>query len=69
VQLSREDLLKAYHDMRTIRDFEQQDTTFDLRPFLPENVRDEFLEGIAHVDSDDARTALHVSNIVEAFVP
>jgi DNA repair exonuclease SbcCD nuclease subunit len=44
--------------LRTIRDFELQDTAFDLRPFLPENVRDEFLEGIAHVDSDEARTAL-----------
>jgi DNA repair exonuclease SbcCD nuclease subunit len=44
--------------LRTIRDFEQQDTAFDLRPFLPENVRDEFLEGIARVDSDESRGAL-----------
>ena len=44
--------------LRTVRDFELQETSFDLQPFLPENVRDEFLEGIAHVDTAEARSAL-----------
>ena len=30
--------------LRVVRDFELHETPFDLRPFLPENVRDEFLE-------------------------
>jgi hypothetical protein len=44
--------------LRVVRDFERQETAFDLRPFLPENVRDEFLERIAVVESDADRTAL-----------
>ena len=30
--------------LRVVRDFELHETPFDLRPFLPEDVRDEFLE-------------------------
>lgn len=44
--------------LRVVRDFELQESPFDLRPFLPENVRDEFLEAIAHVETDEDRAAL-----------
>src|SRR4051794_21489594 len=44
--------------LRVVRGFDQQEKAFDLRPFLPENVRNEFLESIALVDSDDARGEL-----------
>ena len=44
--------------LRVVREFEQQETDFDMRPFLPENVRDEFLESLAHVESDEDRAAL-----------
>src|SRR4051812_27560299 len=44
--------------LRVIRDFEQQETSFDLRQFLPENVRDEFLEAIAMLDTDEANKEL-----------
>jgi hypothetical protein len=41
-----------------VRDFETQESAFDLHHFLPENVRDEFLESIATVDAADVRTEL-----------
>lgn len=44
--------------LRVVRDFELQESQFDLRHFLPENVRDEFLEGIARIDTDEERTEL-----------
>jgi DNA repair protein SbcD/Mre11 len=44
--------------LRVVREFEQQETTFDLRPFLPDNVRDEFLESIAQIDTDEERAEL-----------
>jgi DNA repair protein SbcD/Mre11 len=44
--------------LRVVREFELHESAFDLRPFLPENVRNEFLESIAHVDGDDARMEL-----------
>jgi len=44
--------------LRVVRGFEQQEKAFDLRPFIPENVRNEFLESIALVDGDGARGEL-----------
>jgi DNA repair exonuclease SbcCD nuclease subunit len=44
--------------LRVVRDFELHETPLDLEPFLPENVRDEFLESIAQIDTDEDRTAL-----------
>jgi exonuclease SbcD len=44
--------------LRAVREFELQETSFDLRPFLPENVRDEFLESIARVETADERNEL-----------
>lgn len=44
--------------LRAVRDFEQQESGFDLRPFLPENVRDEFLESVADVATGGERAAL-----------
>ncbi|HEX3600519.1 MAG TPA: metallophosphoesterase [Lacipirellulaceae bacterium] len=44
--------------LRVVRDFELHETPFDLRPFLPSNVRDEFLESIAHLDSKEANKEL-----------
>ena len=46
--------------LRVVRDFEQQETRFDLRPFLPPNVKDEFLESIAELDSNEANNELLV---------
>lgn len=44
--------------LRVVRDFETQETAFDLQHFLPEHVRDEFLESVATVDAADVRTEL-----------
>jgi hypothetical protein len=44
--------------LRVVRDFETQETAFDLQHFLPENVRDEFLESVATIEGDDVRTEL-----------
>ncbi len=44
--------------LRVVRDFEVHETPFDLRPFLPANVRDEFLESIAIIDSPEANKEL-----------
>jgi DNA repair protein SbcD/Mre11 len=44
--------------LRVVRDFEMHETPFDLRPFLPANVRDEFLESIAVLDSPEANKDL-----------
>jgi DNA repair exonuclease SbcCD nuclease subunit len=44
--------------LRVTREFELHETPFDLKPFLPENVRDEFLESIAQIDTDEDRAAL-----------
>lgn len=44
--------------LRVVREFELHETPFDLRPFLPENVRDEVLESIAQIESDEDRAAL-----------
>lgn len=44
--------------LRVIRDFSRDESPFHLQPFLPPNVRDEFLESIAEVDSAEARTDL-----------
>jgi exonuclease SbcD len=44
--------------LRVVRDFEVHETPFDLRPFLPANVRDEFLESIAMIDSPEANKEL-----------
>jgi hypothetical protein len=44
--------------LRVVRDFELHETSLDLRPFLPPNVRDEFLESIAQLDSDEANQEL-----------
>ncbi len=44
--------------LRVVRDFEQQESPFDLQPFLPENVRDEFLESVAHVETNSEHAAL-----------
>jgi hypothetical protein len=41
-----------------VRDFETQESPFDLQHFLPENVRDEFLESVATIDTADVRTEL-----------
>jgi hypothetical protein len=44
--------------LRVVREFEMHETPFDLQPFLPPNVRDEFLESIAHVESAEANKEL-----------
>jgi DNA repair protein SbcD/Mre11 len=44
--------------LRVVRDFEVHEIPFDLRPFLPANVRDEFLESIAVIDSPEANKEL-----------
>ena len=45
--------------LRETREFELHDERpFNLRPFLPEDLRDEFLESIAQIDSADERGAL-----------
>ena len=44
--------------LRVARDFELHETPFDLRQFLPPNVRDEFLESIAFIDDDEANKEL-----------
>lgn len=44
--------------LRVVRDFERHETPFDLRPFLPPNVRDEFLESVAEIDTDAAHKDL-----------
>ncbi len=44
--------------LRVVREFELHETPFDLRPFLPPNVRDEFLESIARLDNDEANKEL-----------
>ena len=44
--------------LRVVRDFETQETAFDLQHFLPENVRDEFLESVATIEAADVRTEL-----------
>jgi hypothetical protein len=44
--------------LRVVRDFETQESAFDLQYFLPENVRDEFLERVAVIDTADVRTEL-----------
>ena len=44
--------------LRVVRDFELHETPFDLRQFLPPNVRDEFLESIAFIDDDEANKEL-----------
>src|SRR4051812_2898032 len=44
--------------LRVVREFELHETPFDLRPFLPPNVRDEFLEAIAMLDTDEANKEL-----------
>lgn len=44
--------------LRVVRDFELHETPFDLRPFLPPNVRDELLESVALLDSDEAHKEL-----------
>ena len=44
--------------LRVVRDFETQESAFDLRHFLPDNVRDEFLESIASVGVKDERAEL-----------
>jgi DNA repair protein SbcD/Mre11 len=44
--------------LRVVRDFELHETPFDLRGFLPENVRDEFLESIGQIESDEANKEL-----------
>jgi DNA repair exonuclease SbcCD nuclease subunit len=44
--------------LRVVRDFEMHETPFDLRPFLPANVRDEYLESIAVLDSPEANKDL-----------
>lgn len=44
--------------LRVVRDFEVHETPFDLRPFLPENVRDEFLESIGQLNTDDENREL-----------
>ena len=44
--------------LRVVRDFEVHETPFDLRQFLPENVRDEFLESIGVIESDEANKEL-----------
>jgi exonuclease SbcD len=44
--------------LRVVRDFEVQESAFDLQHFLPENVRDEFLESIATVDVAEERAEL-----------
>jgi exonuclease SbcD len=44
--------------LRVVRGFETQESPFDLHHFLPENVRDEFLEGIATVDVTEERAEL-----------
>jgi hypothetical protein len=44
--------------LRVVRDFETQESAFELQHFLPENVRDEFLESIATVDVAEERTEL-----------
>jgi DNA repair protein SbcD/Mre11 len=44
--------------LRVVRDFELHETPLDLRPFLPENVRDEFLESIGQIESDEANKEL-----------
>jgi len=44
--------------LRVVRDFELHETPFDLRPFLPENLRDEYLETIGQLASDDENREL-----------
>jgi exonuclease SbcD len=44
--------------LRVVREFETQESPFDLQHFLPENIRDEFLESIATVDVADERAEL-----------
>jgi hypothetical protein len=44
--------------LRVVREFELHETPFDLRPFLPPNVRDEFLEAIATLDTAEANKEL-----------
>jgi DNA repair exonuclease SbcCD nuclease subunit len=44
--------------LRVVRDFELHETPFDLRTFLPPNVRDEFLESIAVLETDEANKEL-----------
>jgi DNA repair exonuclease SbcCD nuclease subunit len=44
--------------LRETRNFELHDEPFNLRPFLPPDLKDEFLESIARIDSADERTAL-----------
>jgi DNA repair protein SbcD/Mre11 len=44
--------------LRVVRDFETQESPFDLQHFLPENARDEFLESVATINTADVRTEL-----------
>lgn len=44
--------------LRVVREFEQQESSFDLRPFLPPHVRDEYLESIAVLEKDEANQEL-----------
>lgn len=44
--------------LRVVRAFELHETPFDLRPFLPPNVRDELLESVAELESDEAHKEL-----------
>jgi DNA repair exonuclease SbcCD nuclease subunit len=44
--------------LRVVRDFETSESAFDLQHFLPDHVRDEFLERIPHIETDEERVEL-----------